>query len=144
MLMSAPCSFMCHPEMLLPIPDIDDPVERFVSVVKFYLSGWHIRPPLAYPSSLIPSPGFLSLTGESQRCQETPEPHTRGNIHMLLGPAGPEPSLLHIGADVAPPAQVELFLHGARTPYQGGRHAEAEEQVPRQLSCQSDGGNRNP
>jgi oxysterol-binding protein-related protein 8 len=37
---------MCHPEMLLPIPAIDDPVERFVSVVKFYLSGWHIRPPL--------------------------------------------------------------------------------------------------
>ncbi|KAL2023452.1 hypothetical protein VTK56DRAFT_2448 [Thermocarpiscus australiensis] len=38
-------NFMCHPEMLLPIPEIDDPVERFVSVVKFYLSGWHIRPP---------------------------------------------------------------------------------------------------
>lgn len=38
-------SFMCHPEMLLHIPTIDDPVERFVSVVKFYLSGWHIRPP---------------------------------------------------------------------------------------------------
>ncbi|PNY23951.1 Oxysterol-binding protein-like protein OBPa [Tolypocladium capitatum] len=31
--------------MLLHIPAIDDPVERFVSVVKFYLSGWHIRPP---------------------------------------------------------------------------------------------------
>ncbi|POR32087.1 Oxysterol-binding protein-like protein OBPa [Tolypocladium paradoxum] len=38
-------NFMCHPEMLLHIPAIDDPVERFVSVVKFYLSGWHIRPP---------------------------------------------------------------------------------------------------
>ncbi|KFG81856.1 putative oxysterol binding protein (Osh7) [Metarhizium anisopliae] len=38
-------NFMCHPEMLLQIPEIDDPVERFVSVVKFYLSGWHIRPP---------------------------------------------------------------------------------------------------
>ncbi|RYP07105.1 hypothetical protein DL764_002737 [Monosporascus ibericus] len=38
-------NFMCHPEMLLPIPDLDDPVQRFVSVVKFYLSGWHIRPP---------------------------------------------------------------------------------------------------
>ncbi|KAK4147936.1 Oxysterol-binding protein-like protein OBPalpha [Dichotomopilus funicola] len=38
-------NFMCHPEMLLPIPEIDDPVERFVAVVKFYLSGWHIRPP---------------------------------------------------------------------------------------------------
>lgn len=36
---------MCHPEMLLHIPTIDDDVERFVSVVKFYLSGWHIRPP---------------------------------------------------------------------------------------------------
>lgn len=43
--LTAACSFMCHPEMLLPIPKIDDPVERFVSVVKFYLSGWHIRPP---------------------------------------------------------------------------------------------------
>ncbi|KAI1082989.1 Oxysterol-binding protein [Whalleya microplaca] len=38
-------NFMCHPEMLLPIPDIEDPVDRFVSVVKFYLSGWHLRPP---------------------------------------------------------------------------------------------------
>lgn len=38
-------NFMCHPEMLLHIPTIDDPVLRFVSVVKFYLSGWHIRPP---------------------------------------------------------------------------------------------------
>ncbi|KAI0394819.1 Oxysterol-binding protein [Xylariaceae sp. FL0594] len=38
-------NFMCHPEMLLGIPDLDDPVDRFVSVVKFYLSGWHIKPP---------------------------------------------------------------------------------------------------
>ncbi|RXG47801.1 hypothetical protein VDGE_04199 [Verticillium dahliae] len=38
-------NFMCHPEMLLPIPEIDDPTQRFASVVKFYLSGWHIRPP---------------------------------------------------------------------------------------------------
>ncbi|RAH77023.1 oxysterol binding protein [Aspergillus japonicus CBS 114.51] len=38
-------NFMAHPETLLPMPDIDDPLERFVSVVKFYLSGWHIKPP---------------------------------------------------------------------------------------------------
>lgn len=38
-------SFMAHPETLLPMPDIDDPTQRFVSVVKFYLSGWHIKPP---------------------------------------------------------------------------------------------------
>jgi hypothetical protein len=40
-----PDSFMCHPELLLSIPQIDDPTARFVEVVKFYLSGWHIRPP---------------------------------------------------------------------------------------------------
>lgn len=39
------CSFMAHPETLLPMSTIDDPTERFISVVKFYLSGWHIKPP---------------------------------------------------------------------------------------------------
>lgn len=38
-------SFMAHPEILLPMTKIDDPLERFVCVVKFYLSGWHIKPP---------------------------------------------------------------------------------------------------
>ena len=38
-------SFMAHPETLLPMPQIEDPTERFISVVKFYLSGWHIKPP---------------------------------------------------------------------------------------------------
>lgn len=28
---------------------IDDPLERFVAVVKFYLSGWHIKPPYVKP-----------------------------------------------------------------------------------------------
>ena len=38
---------MAHPETLLPMPDIDDPLQRFVAVVRFYLSGWHIKPPYA-------------------------------------------------------------------------------------------------
>ena len=38
-------SFMAHPENLLSIPEVEDPVRRFVAVVKFYLSGWHIKPP---------------------------------------------------------------------------------------------------
>lgn len=41
-------SFMAHPETLLPMPTIDDPLERFVSVVRFYLSGWHIKPPYVH------------------------------------------------------------------------------------------------
>ncbi|TKA75374.1 hypothetical protein B0A55_06018 [Friedmanniomyces simplex] len=38
-------NFMAHPDTLLPLPTIDDPVQRFVAVTKFYLSGWHIKPP---------------------------------------------------------------------------------------------------
>lgn len=38
---------MAHPETMLPIPKIEDPVQRFVAVTKFYLSGWHIKPPYA-------------------------------------------------------------------------------------------------
>jgi len=38
-------NFMAHPETLLPLPTIEDPVQRFVAVTKFYLSGWHIKPP---------------------------------------------------------------------------------------------------
>lgn len=39
---------MAHPETMLPITKIDDPVQRFVAVTKFYLSGWHIKPPYAF------------------------------------------------------------------------------------------------
>ena len=42
-------NFMAHPEILLTLPTIDDPIERFVAVTKFYLSGWHIKPPYAIP-----------------------------------------------------------------------------------------------
>ncbi|TID15939.1 Oxysterol-binding protein [Venturia nashicola] len=38
-------NFMAHPEILLTLPGIVDPVERFVAVTKFYLCGWHIKPP---------------------------------------------------------------------------------------------------
>ena len=37
-------SFMSHPEVMLPIPSIEDPVQRFVEVLRFYMAGWHIRP----------------------------------------------------------------------------------------------------
>ena len=53
-------SFMCHPEMLLHIPRLEDPVERFVSVVKFYLSGWHIRPPFVHSRPLHRAPVRLT------------------------------------------------------------------------------------
>ncbi|PVU87835.1 hypothetical protein BB559_005872 [Furculomyces boomerangus] len=36
--------FMTHPDILLGSVDIQDPIERFVSVAKYYMSGWHIHP----------------------------------------------------------------------------------------------------
>jgi len=42
-------NFMSHPEFLLPIPAHDDPEKRFIEVVRFYLSGFHILPPVYRP-----------------------------------------------------------------------------------------------
>ena len=36
--------FMSHPELVLQAPALDDPVDRFVDVLRYYLSGWHIKP----------------------------------------------------------------------------------------------------
>jgi len=46
-------NFMSHPELLLNIPTVDDPEKRFIEVVRFYLSGFHILPPV-YPYPNIP------------------------------------------------------------------------------------------
>jgi hypothetical protein len=54
---------MAHPETLLPMPEVEDPIDRFVSVVKFYLSGWHIKPPYVPPAQL--STLFNANTGYS-------------------------------------------------------------------------------
>jgi len=36
--------FLRHPDILIKITTIEDPVARFVEVVKYFLSGWHIMP----------------------------------------------------------------------------------------------------
>ncbi|KAG0257291.1 hypothetical protein BG011_004035 [Mortierella polycephala] len=36
--------FMSHPELINKANQIHDPVERFVAVTRYYLSGWHIKP----------------------------------------------------------------------------------------------------
>lgn len=46
-------NFMSHPELLLSLATFDDPERRFVEVVRFYLSGFHILPPVL-PAS-VPS-----------------------------------------------------------------------------------------
>lgn len=36
--------FMSHPDFLIDANQREDPVERFIGVVKYYMSGWHIHP----------------------------------------------------------------------------------------------------
>ena len=52
-------NFMSHPELLMPLATFDDPEKRFVEVVRFYLSGFHILPPVNPPPY-----HFLSLGSE--------------------------------------------------------------------------------
>ncbi|KAL1991512.1 hypothetical protein VTN49DRAFT_4820 [Thermomyces lanuginosus] len=64
-------NFMAHPETLLPMSEIDDPLERFVAVIRFYLSGWHIKPP-GVKKPLNP------ILGETYTCYWDYEDGTRG------------------------------------------------------------------
>ncbi|KAJ1961758.1 Oxysterol-binding protein OBPa [Dipsacomyces acuminosporus] len=36
--------FMSHPDFLISANKCEDPVQRFIGVVKYYMSGWHIHP----------------------------------------------------------------------------------------------------
>ena len=127
-------SFMAHPETLLPMPTIEDPVQRFVSVIKFYLSGWHIKPPYAeecdHPNT---------NTDEKQWSQEAPQPYSRRDLYMLLGLSRQDQRLLHLRADLTPSSEIVILLHGARPSYPSRRYFEAAKQVSRQLRCKYDG-----
>lgn len=54
--------FCTHIDYILRIPTQQDPLERFLSVTKFYLSGWHTR------AKDIRNP-FNPVIGEIFRCQ---------------------------------------------------------------------------
>ncbi|KAJ1944042.1 Oxysterol-binding protein OBPa, partial [Kickxella alabastrina] len=36
--------FMSHPDFLINASKCEDPIDRFIGVVKYYMSGWHIHP----------------------------------------------------------------------------------------------------
>ena len=36
--------FMSHPDLIFGVGKIEDPAERFIAVMRYYLSGWHIKP----------------------------------------------------------------------------------------------------
>lgn len=116
-------NFMSHPELLLPIPTVDDPEKRFVEVVRFYLSGFHILPPVScFLTSLIvrvsrnPSTQSLenislvngssmtevrpcTLQNKSAIIRQCPRTSTcaRNTISVLMALLSQSPSFLEIG-----------------------------------------------
>ncbi|KAJ1923130.1 Oxysterol-binding protein OBPa [Tieghemiomyces parasiticus] len=61
--------FMTHPDILINATKVADPEARFVEVVKYYLSGWHIRP------KGVKKP-YNPVLGEYFRCQWKYEDNT--------------------------------------------------------------------
>ncbi|KAI8877987.1 Oxysterol-binding protein, partial [Backusella circina FSU 941] len=54
--------FMSHPDLVIRASKTTDPVQRFVEVCRFFLSGWHIKP------KGVKKP-YNSVLGEFFRCQ---------------------------------------------------------------------------
>ncbi|KAG2188419.1 hypothetical protein INT44_001172 [Umbelopsis vinacea] len=55
-------NFSAHPNLLLEAIDDDDPESRFISVVRYFLSGWHIK------AQGVKKP-YNPVLGEFFRCQ---------------------------------------------------------------------------
>ena len=110
------------------VPTETDPVQRFVQTVKYYLSGWHIRPkvrscrdsiPLLlistsaipfYPSvSLCPS--YLPLFLLPQiGCQETLQPRAWGILSLPMEAARSVRVVLYCGTSLPSSANVGILL----------------------------------
>jgi hypothetical protein len=129
-------SFMAHPEILLTLPEIEDPVERFVAVTKFYLCGWHIKPPYVYRCLYKWRP--VKLT-HGQRRKEAAQPYTRRDIHWLVGLPRWNKGLLHLRTNLASSSEIELLFYSTRTQHEDRWNTETSKQILGQLGCKFDG-----
>lgn len=76
--------FMSHPDLIFGAAALDDPVQRFVAVMRYYLAGWHIKPkgvkkpyvvslpPLRTPHPIL-SPSAFCLRGRPSSSPPNPE-----------------------------------------------------------------------
>ncbi|KAI0353174.1 Oxysterol-binding protein, partial [Trametes cingulata] len=63
--------FMSHPDLLFGAENCDDPEERFIRVLQYYLAGWHIKP------KGVKKP-YNPVLGEFFRCRYDYPDGTRG------------------------------------------------------------------
>ncbi|KAJ8520354.1 hypothetical protein ONZ45_g2838 [Pleurotus djamor] len=63
--------FMSHPDLIFGAEHCNDPEERFIRVLQYYLAGWHIKP------KGVKKP-YNPILGEFFRCRYDYEDGTRG------------------------------------------------------------------
>ncbi|TCD62818.1 hypothetical protein EIP91_006384 [Steccherinum ochraceum] len=63
--------FMSHPDLIFGAENCDDPEERFIRVLQYYLAGWHIKP------KGVKKP-YNPILGEFFRCRYDYPDGTRG------------------------------------------------------------------
>ncbi|KAJ3862425.1 MAG: hypothetical protein NXY57DRAFT_999089 [Lentinula lateritia] len=63
--------FMAHPDLIFGAEECDDPEERFLRVLQYYLAGWHIKP------KGVKKP-YNPVLGEFFRCQYDYPNNTQG------------------------------------------------------------------
>ncbi|KAG2176028.1 hypothetical protein INT44_000507 [Umbelopsis vinacea] len=114
--------FFSHPDYLLEASKQDDQVQRFIDVVRYYLSGWHIKP------KGVKKP-YNPVLGEFYRCQYNYADNTEGyyvaeqvSHHPPISAyyyASPENGII-ISGDIRPKSK---FLgNSAATLMQGSSH----------------------
>jgi hypothetical protein len=101
-------NFMSHPELLFRIPTVDDPEKRFIEVVRFYLSGFHILPPVLSHGS-----NNYLLVG----CEETLEPDPWGAFYLQMEIRRWNGIFVYSRASQPSSANVCLFLHVSGASY---------------------------
>lgn len=95
--------FMSHPDLIFGAGKIEDPAERFVAVMRYYLAGWHIKPKGVKKPYV--SPPSLSVVLPADACPRPQiQPGARRIFRVLLHLWRWLTRVLHCGAGVASPA----------------------------------------
>lgn len=117
----------------------NDPEERFMRVLQYYLAGWHIKP------KGVKKP-YNPVLGEFFRCRYD---YPDGSQGFYVAEQGMWTECLIVAPvlrrawrtrSITPPAHLCVLLHLAREPPQHSRRTAAEVQVPREQRLDQHGG----
>ncbi|CAO3630538.1 unnamed protein product [Cunninghamella echinulata] len=98
--------FMSHPNILLDAKKESEPINRFIAVVKYFLSGWHIKP------KGVKKP-YNPILGELFKCQWNYEDGSKGiYISEQVNHSNPSPCSAYYFAN----PDAGIYCHGELYP----------------------------